>query len=585
MEPEDLDTQELNKMKKVLPIVLLSLSSLLCFSNEINQTYETQRKFDHFFLEAVRLKEKGEHTNAFNMLQYALKIDSTSAAALFELSHYYLFLRQDSLALDVLQKSVKYSPKNHEYKILLADLSRKMRKFDESIDLYEELAKEFPSKPEIHFYLSELYLQLRQNDKAIQSLDNLEGNMGVSEPISLQKFQLYNLIGEKEKAVLEIKKLSDKFPMEAKYPIILGDFYLSQKEEDKALEQYKIAHKLNPNNPYYFISMAGYYEYKGNDEAVIKEIDKALRNPLLDIETKLSILGKYIQDLHITKKDFESANTLLETLIEQHSQEKELNLMYGEFLLSQEKLEDAKFQFQIVTETDPENIIAWRKLLNIALRENNLEEIISICDNALLYFTDASEFYFYKGSAYYQKKEYTQAIEIFSEGLKLVPENNRALKSNFYGQIGDLHYQLGDKEKAYQTYEKALEIDENNLLILNNYAYFLSLDKRELDKAERMSAKCMRIEANNITYIDTYAWIFFQKENYSLAKFYIESALSKGGRMNGEILEHYGDILFMTGNIDKAVEEWEKALLLKEQEEENTDILKKKITDRTYYEH
>ena len=585
MEPEASDIQEQNKMKKVLSIVLLSLSGLLCFADEISQTYETQRKFDHFFLEAIRLKEKGKHTNAFNALQHALKIDSTSSAALFELSHYYLFLKQDSLAMDVLQKAVKYNPNNYEYKMLLADLSRKRKQFDESIVLYKELATEYPNKPEIHFYLSELYLLLRQNDKAIQSLDDLENNMGISEALSLQKFQLYNLIGKTEKAILEIKKLSEKFPMEAKYPIILGDFFLSQKEDGKALEQYEAAHKLDPNNPYYFIAMAGYYEYMGNEDAVIKEIDKALRNPLLDIETKLRILGKYIQNLHETKKDFESANALLETLIEQHPQEKGLNLMYGEFLLSQKKLEDAKFQLQIVTETAPENSTAWRKLLNIALMENNLDEIVSICDNALLHFPDASEFYFYKGSAYYQKNEYALAIEVFSDGLAFIPEDNQALRSNFYGQIGDLHHQLGEKEKAYEMYEKALKENDNNLLVLNNYAYFLSLDKNELDKAERMSAKCVRLEPNNMTYIDTYAWVFFQKENYSLAKFYIESALSKGGETSGEVLEHYGDILFMNGNTDKAVEEWERALKLKEQEGEETNLLKRKIENKTYYEY
>ena len=582
--PEDLGIQEQNKMRKVLFIVLFSLSGLFCFADEIDRIYETQRKFDYFFLEAIRLKEKGEHTNAFNTLQHALKIDSTSSAALFELSHYYLFLRQDSLALDALQKTVKYSPNSYEYKIQLADLSRKMRQFDESIVLYEGLAKEYPNKPEIHFFLSELYLQLRQNDKAIQSLDDLENNMGVSEPLSLQKFQLYNLIGEKEKAVLEIKKLSDKFPMEAKYPIILGDFYLSLEEDIKALEQYEMAYNLDSNNPYYFISMANYYEYLGDEEAVIREIDKALRNPLLDIETKLGILEKYIQDLHKMKKDFESANTLLETLIEQHSQEKGLNLMYGEFLLSQNKLEDAKFQFQIVTETEPENSTAWRRLLNIALLENNPDEIIFICDKALVHFPDASEFYFYKGSAYYQKNEYALAIEVFSEGLTFVSEDNRALISNFYGQIGDLQHQSGYKEEAYQMYEKALEYDDNNLFVLNNYAYFLSLDKRDLDKAERMSAKCVRLDPNNVTYIDTYAWGFFQKGNFSLAKFYIESALSKGGEISGDILEHYGDILFMIGSIDKAIEEWEKALKIKEQEGEDTNLLEKKIQDRIHYE-
>jgi tetratricopeptide (TPR) repeat protein len=488
------------------------------------------------------------------------------------------------LALDALQKTVQYSPDNFEYKVALADLNREMRKFDEAIAIYEELVEEYPEKPELNFYLSDLYLRIKQIDKAIESLDKLENNMGITEAVSMQKFQLYSYIDKKENAIAEIEKLSAKFPMEAKYPIITGDLYLEQNDTVNALKYYNQAYKLDSNNPYYFLSMARYYERMGEKEAVVQEINKALRNPSLDIETKLEILGKYIQTLRQTKQEMESANALLETLLKQHSQEKELNMIYGEFLLLQDKIEEARFQFQIVTEATPDNISAWRHLLTIALKENGMDEVIAICDGALIHFPEASEFYFYKGTAFYVKKEYSTALTVFEEGLETIPEDSRTLLSNFYGQIGDLHYQLNDKEKAYQSYETAIEYDDSNILILNNYAYFLSLDKKNLDKAERMSAKCVQIQPDNATYIDTYAWVFFQQGNYSLAKFYIESALSKNRDNSGDIVEHYGDILFMTENVDRAISEWEKALELKEANGEKTDILKKKIKEKTYYE-
>jgi tetratricopeptide (TPR) repeat protein len=570
-------------MKRLFIIILSSLSCFYCFADDALQNYIKGRKFDYFFLEALRLKEKDDHTHAYNALQYALKIDSTSSAALFELSKYYLFLKKDSLALDALQKTVKYSPDNFEYKIALADLSREMQRFAESTAIYEDLVKKYPGKPEIYFYLSNLYLRMQQIDKAILALDDLENNMGINEAISMQKYQLYTHLGKSDTAILEIEKLAAKFPMEAKYPIIMGDFYLEKEDTIQALRYYDKAYQLDSNNPYYFVSMARYYEYLGNEAAVIQEIDKALRNPSLDIETKLGILGKYIQTLRQTKKDLENANALLETLLEQHSQERELNMIYGEFLLLQNKTEEAQFQFQIVTEADPENIAAWRQLLNIALREDKMEETISVCDGALIQFPEAIEFYYYKGIAYYQKKEYSTALEIFQKGLEIAPKNNRSLLSNFYGQIGDLYYHLNEKDKAYQSYDTALEYDNSNLLILNNYAYFLSLDKKDLEKAERMSAKCVQLQPDNATYIDTYAWVFFQRGNYSLAKFYIESALSKSKNNSGDIVEHYGDILFMTGNLDKAVSEWEKALELKETEGMDTVVLKKKIKDKTYY--
>jgi predicted negative regulator of RcsB-dependent stress response len=49
------------------------------------------------------------------------------------------------------------------------------------------------------------------------------------------------------------------------------------------------------------------------------------------------------------------------------------------------------------------------------------------------------------------------------------------------------------------------------------------------------------------------------RKDYTLAKFYMESAIKNGGDKNGVIVEHYGDILFMMGQKEKAMEQWKKA--------------------------
>lgn len=575
-------------MKKTLALlfsVCICLTAVAEGSRSVleDSDYQMRKKFDYFFLEALRLKENDKHSDAYAVLQYALKIDSTSSSVLVLLADYYLFLQQDSLAIDALQKAVKYSPENDDYKVSLADINREMGNLSEATRLYEELIARQPAKYELNLYLSDLYLRQNQVDKAIQSLDLLENNIGMSEALSLQKYRLYLSVEQKENALKEIEKLALKHPLEAKYPILMGDFYLESEEPDKALAYYEQAYKIDPQNPYYVVSMANYYEKKGDAEAATREIESALKNPLLDVDTKISILGKYIGNLMSNKKEIESANVLFKTLMEQHSQEKELNLMYGQFLVSQDKWEEARFQFQLVTEADPENRLAWRQLLNISIKENNSDEVIAVSTKALAIFPEDPEFYFHKGSAYYQKKAYPEALVIFEEGVKYIPEENKQLPSLFYGQIGDLYHQLNKKNEAYLAYDKALEYDDNNVFVLNNYAYFLCLDKMELDKAERMSSKCIKIQPNNPTYIDTYAWVFFQKGNYSLAKFYIESAISNSGERSPDIIEHYGDILYKTGDAERAVQQWKKALEMKEAGE-NTMMLKKKIENKMYYE-
>lgn len=535
-------------MKKIIFTLLIIFGTYLqvIAGNDTALSYEDHKKFDYFYLEALRQKLNGQHSEAFQSLQHALSIDSTSAAALFEISHYYSYLRDDSLALDALEKAVEYKPDIYDYKLALATQYIRSEKIGEAVSLFENLSEENPENIDLHFYLVDLYIQLKAYEKAIESLDNLENNLGMHETISLQKFNLYDALGEKEKGIQEIEKLAKKHPYESRYQFILGDIFLQQNEAEKARAYFEKGYENEPSNPYYLISMVNYYKFKNEPD---------------------------------------STNILFENMIEKHSQEVEINKIYGLFLLSQNRLDEAKFQFQIVTESNPEDFDSWRNLLAISLNEDNPDGIISICDKALLHFPNEPDFVLYRGFALYRQERYEEALVNFEEGIEGIHPSNRALLSTFYGQIGDIQFQLKNKEKAYQAYDKALELNENNILILNNYAYYLSLDKDDLDKAERMSSKTIQIDPNNPTYLDTYAWVFFQKGNYSLAKFYIESAISKGEETSSEVLEHYGDILFKNGLEEKAVQEWERALSnLDESDEERKALLQKKIKDKTYYE-
>jgi len=54
---------------------------------------------------------------------------------------------------------------------------------------------------------------------------------------------------------------------------------------------------------------------------------------------------------------------------------------------------------------------------------------------------------------------------------------------------------------------------------MNNYAYYLSEEKTDLKKAEKMSAKAVEKEPNNSTYLDTYAWIFTNRKIIPLQNF------------------------------------------------------------------
>ena len=153
--------------------------------------------------------------------------------------------------------------------------------------------------------------------------------------------------------------------------------------------------------------------------------------------------------------------------------------------------------------------------------------------------------------------------------------------SQFYTYRAEAYYNLKRFKEAFDVFDKVVELDPENFMAMNNYAYYLSLKGERLGIAEKLSAKVIQANADNATYLDTYAWVFFMKKDYQLAKFYMEIALSKAAEDNSAVLiEHYGDILFYLNEKDNALLQWKKSL----DKGNPSKILKRKITEKRYIE-
>ena len=539
-----------------------------------------QRKFDYYFYEGLKLKQDGKYDAAYDLFNYCLEIDSTAAPVLYELSSFYVQMNKADRAVEMLRRAAQDEPENFTYQMALANVSRNLGMFTEAAEQYEKLAREYPEKPELYYYLGESRTQEGELGKAIEAYDALENIMGMNEALSMQKFKLYASLNEEDKAFAEIEKLAAKYPGEARYQLLIGDLYLEKEEHDKALKAYLRAHEIDPADPRYIVSMANYYEATGDKAAAEQEIRNALVSEGLDVETKVGILSRYVLRLQQSRQGLESANTLFETLIDQHPEDVDLKLMFGSLLLAQDKKEEARFQFELATEIEPTNDGAWKSLLQMAIREENIGEVVRICQRCTELFPEAPEYYFYLGIGYFQQEKYDDALTAYRAGLKVIPKENLNLRSDFYGQIGDIYYQIKNLPEAYKAYDEALKYNADNVVVLNNYSYFLTLEKKDLKKAERMIARCIQLEPDNATYLDTYAWVFFTQGNYVLAKIYIENAISKDTTGSADLVDHYGDILYMNGDKEKALEQWEKARELGK----DTEVLREKIEKGEYVE-
>ncbi|HBK40620.1 MAG: hypothetical protein PHV67_03595 [Petrimonas sp.] len=540
----------------------------------------SRRKFDYFFYEAVNAKTLGKYAESFDLLQHCYSMDSTNASVLIELGAYYSSLEEKNKALDFFRRAVKQDPANYYYNMILAGLSKELDLKKEVIEIYNYLLKTYPEKVELYFELANVYGDNGELDKAIQSLDSLQKYTGVSDAITLNKFRLYNMMDKKDRAFEEIQSVIDKNPDNIRYKLLMGDLYLQDNQADKALGYYQQAKQIDPDEPSLILSMVNYYEKTNNKPAAVEELQKAITSSKMEVETKLQLLARYITLLRQSQQDIKTANPLFQSMFEQHPNNTRINMMYGDVLLLQEDKKGAMEQFEIYTKDNPADPAGYEQMLRIVLPDTQaLEKVVEITLTGIEHIPTAPQFYFYLGLAKFQQKKYGEALSIYEQGLTNAEFQSPVIESDFYGQIGDIHHFLKNNNIAFENYEKALKLNPQNLPVLNNYSYYLSLERKSLDKAEQMSGITIKAEPTNPTYLDTYGWILFEQGAYTMAKIYIEKAIEYGKEdLTAEVLEHYGDVLAVTGEKEKAVEQWKKAKELGS----GSKTLNKKIKRKEY---
>jgi Tfp pilus assembly protein PilF len=253
--------------------------------------------------------------------------------------------------------------------------------------------------------------------------------------------------------------------------------------------------------------------------------------------------------------------------------------VYADFLYRDKKTREARDELLKVLQYDKSKYAIWDQLMICETDINENDSLARHSGEAMDLFPNQPKPYFFNGIAYLKMKKYEKAIPPLKEGKQFVYEN-LPLQVGFASNLAEAYNGLKQYDKSDKEFEEALGLDPDNTLVLNNYAYYLSLRKQKLDVAEKYSKRSLELNPNSVSYLDTYGWILFQEGKYEEAKSYFEKALDKGGFNRPAITEHYGDVLFMLKQTDKAVEYWKKSKELGNRSE----TLNKKIAENKYLE-
>lgn len=542
----------------------------------------TNRRYQYFFIEAMRQQSMGDYASAFELLSHAKDIDGNKPEVYYYLAMYLAQMEQDSLALTSLEKAVSLAPKNETYQERLAQFYIGNGKFDKATEAYTKLCDEHSYRTDAMKILLQLYQQNKNYPKMLEVIKRIEQVDGESEDLTLSKVRVYELMNKPEDAHKALKELADNHPYDINYQIMLGNWLLQNNKADKAYDIFTKALKEEANNPYAQSSLYDYYKQHGDSAKAADMMEKILVSKEQSIENKMQFVRQAIQENERLGGDSIKMLSLFNRMIAASPEEtdiRELEVAY----MKMKKFPTAAIDSTLTSLLNiaPDNASARFQLLQNKWSSEDWDSIIALSEPGTQYNPEEMVFYYFTGLAYYQKEDDDKALSFFQKGVAEINDKSSSdIVSDFYCIMGDILYKKGLKTEAYAAYDSCLQWKPDNISCLNNYAYFLSLNGKNLKKAEEMSVKTIQAEPTSATYLDTYAWILFLEGRYEEAKIYIAQAIANDSTdaSSADVYEHAGDIHAMANDIDKAVEYWKEA----QKRGSESRLLARKIKQRKY---
>jgi tetratricopeptide (TPR) repeat protein len=563
----------------LLIITVLLFSSLTPSAQENPAgTGNLSRNRDTYY-EATKQKMLGNQEKATELFKKALEQDPSDAAAMYELAGIYIEKGKLSDALPLAESASETDKQNKWYKLQLVQVYQGLGKYEDAGRIIGQLVALDPEN--ISYYEEQALNYIYSGDykNAIRTYDLLESKLGMMEEISIQKEKIYIMTGKPDKAIEEIQKLSNAYPDEPRYLEMLAELYMNSGIYDQALITYNKILQLDPENPYINISLSDYYRKQGDLEKSNRYLQAGFANPNLDIDTKVNILLAYysVNEIYGTYK--EEAFDLATILVTTHPNDPKAHSIYADLLVQDKRYEEARQAFNKVLSLDSSRYLVWEQLMFVESELEDYKAMSDIGKRASNLFPEQPLPYLFAGAADFQLKDFESAARSFRTGVNFVVSNDKLL-AQFYSYLGDTYFQLKDHQKSDEAYEKVLTIDPANSLVLNNYAYYLSLRGENLEKAEQMAKKATELDPDNPSNQDTYGWVLYRLGRYEEARTWIGKAIENGEGSSAVVLEHCGDVLWKLGDKKEAMKYWERA----KEAGEGSEFLNRKIQDKTLYE-
>ncbi|MEY4571992.1 MAG: hypothetical protein RLZ10_1210 [Bacteroidota bacterium] len=530
-----------------------------------------KKEYTQNFHLGLRLKMNGQIDEAIKSLYKATFIEEKEDAPHFALAQCFLLKGDLQNASIHTLKAAELDPQNTWYLQELAYMYKELNDPVNGAKTYQKLLKLQPNKAEWLFDYSSLLEASGKYLEAIEILNNAEKAIGINTALSTRKYYLYLKLKNEKQALKELEIAKTKFPKDARLIAIEIDYYFETNQDEKAFKTLEELVEADPTNGNAHKLLGDFYFRTNQNSKGIEQYYLAIKCDL-EIDDRMKMA---IQLFDVNAPDSimdELSSYILEVFPENYK----AYTFRGDYLQRVKRNIEALEVYLKALEFETSKYLIWQEILLIEYDLQDFNSLYKDVQRCLEYFPNIPNVYLLAGLSSNQLKKYDEAIDFLTSGIDFVMQDN-SLLAEFYGQYGEAYFGKKDFRMAKENYSKALKLDPKNVILKNNFAYRLALNKQDLEIASQLIEEVL-VDEKNRRFWDTKGFILFQRGDYKAAlKIYLEIYDESADKL---LIEHLGDAYFKNGDKINAIKFWKKA-----QELGSTNkMLKQKIEKTDYYE-
>ena len=538
----------------------LALIYMMCIGLSLPAAAQDQRSYENLVITGVDLYSKGDYSAAKAVLKNVVGNDPSNDAALYYMAMTAAYENDTELAETYFQAAAALDPGNFWYRYRLAKLYSLTGRQELAVDMYEKMLKDFPKEKDVYFELVEMYASQQEYQKALDTIAEIEEVIGVTETLAMYRFNILRIMDRHEEAYESLKKYNSRYS--SPYVLsTLADYEMSMYNDSTALAYYDEALSLASDYAPALLGKAETYRVTRRYDEYFDVLYEYIDGQGAPMEAKAEYLMAVLQrtDPKFIRSFRPQLDVAVFKAVEAHPKDSVALQTAAIYFYSTERHDQAKVFFKENTETYPDSFGAAADYVEFLMYSDQWEELSQEGRKAYERFPKETTFLEMASVGDYNLGDYGKVLEICEKVLEVAPaDSSKTLRA--WSTMGDVYYKLGDSKKAFKAYGKALKVNPDYVYVLNNYAYYLSVEGRKLKKACDMSYKTVIAEPDNATYLDTYAWILHLQGKDDAAKLFFKKAMLYGGKESAVILDHYAEVLYALKEYDVAFIYWNMAL-------------------------